>query len=86
MKSPELLRQILEAYYEAEFANPSEQAQKTRFLESLIDQAIEGTPYSRLGFIEIIAGRYKEYRRARKKQEGIPKNLLEGEQPPLRES
>ena len=83
MASPDLLSKILEAYYEAEFADPPEQASKTAALEALIDQAIAGTAYSRRGFVELMASRYKNHRRARKKREGIPPRLIDGEPPPV---
>ena len=45
MASSDLFPKILDAYYEAEFAEPHEQAAKTAALEVLIDKAIEGTTY-----------------------------------------
>ncbi len=83
--SPDLFPKILDAYYEAEFAEPSDQAAKTAILESLIDQAIEGTAYSRTWFVELMAKRYKEYRNKRKKKEGIPSKLIEGSPPEIKD-
>jgi hypothetical protein len=79
--SAELFQKILEAYYEAEFAEPSQQAARTAALEALLDQAIEGTQYSRSWLIETMGERYKAYRRARRKREGIPSKLIEGTPP-----
>jgi hypothetical protein len=45
--SPDLFQKILEAYYEAEFADPADQGTRTARLEALIDQAIADTAYSR---------------------------------------
>ena len=81
MASAELFAKILDAYYEAEFADPPDQAAKTAVLEALLDQAIVGTPYSRSWLVEIMGGRYKDYRRNRKKREGIPSRLVEGQAP-----
>ena len=47
MPSKELLDQILDAYYEAEHSSPKDQAQNTSRLNQLLDQAIEGTNYTR---------------------------------------
>ena len=81
MSSPELFQRILDAYYEAEFAEPSEQAVKTAALEALLDQAIAGTPYSRLWLVEAMRERYKDYSRKRRKREGIPRKIVEGNPP-----
>ena len=83
MASPDLFPKILDAYYEAEFADPPDQAAKTAILEALIDQAIEGTTYSRAWFVELMGERYRKYRIARKKKEGIPPKIIEGTPPPI---
>jgi hypothetical protein len=83
--SPELFQKILDAYYEAEFADPQNQAAKTAILESLIDQAIEGTGYSRSWFVELMGVRYRDYRKKRKKREGIPPKLFEGTPPEIKD-
>jgi hypothetical protein len=79
--APDLFQKILDAYYEAEFADPPNQAAKTLFLEALIDEAIAGTPYSRSWFVEAMGRNYREYRHKRKKKEGIPRKLIEGQAP-----
>jgi len=66
------LNQILEAWYEADTCSPAEQAAKTEILNGLLDLAIQGTPYSRMMLIESLKGPYKEHRRARRRQDGIP--------------
>jgi hypothetical protein len=81
--SPELFQQILDAYYEAEFCNAGEQIERTEKLEALIDQAIAGTVYTRSWFVEIMGKRYKDYRKARKKREGIPPGIIEGTRPDI---
>jgi hypothetical protein len=83
--SPDLFAKILDAYYEAEFADPPNQAAKTAVLESLIDQAIEGTAYSRSWFVELMGARYRDYRNKRKKREGIPSKLIEGTAPEIKD-
>jgi hypothetical protein len=83
--SPDLFQKILDAYYEAEFADPSEQAARTAKLEALIDQAIAGTPYSRTWFVEIMGPRYRDYRIKRKKREGIPQKFIEGQPPKVKD-
>jgi hypothetical protein len=82
--SPDLLQKILEAYYEAEFADPPDQTAKTIYLEALIDQAIDGTAYSRTWFVELMGGRYRQYRTARKKREGIASKFIEGTDPEVK--
>ena len=83
MSSPELFQKILDAYYEAEFAEPSQQAAKTAALEALLDQAIAGTLYSRQWLVEAMRDRYKDYSRKRSKREGVPRNIIEGNPPPI---
>ncbi len=70
--SPQLLRQILEARYTAENCSPGEQAEKTAAYEALLDEAIKGTTYTRLGLAEALRQRYIDHRKARRRQEGIP--------------
>ncbi|HUB66921.1 MAG TPA: hypothetical protein VL981_05495 [Candidatus Methylacidiphilales bacterium] len=66
------IKEILEAQYEADLCSPSEQAIKTKIYLDLLDRAIEGKPYSRLMLAEALKDRYKDFRRARKKQENLP--------------
>jgi hypothetical protein len=67
-----LIAKILDAQYEADHCAPNEQAAKVALYVKLLDQAIEGKACSRLILIEALKHRYKEYRRARRKADGIP--------------
>ncbi len=77
--------EILAAQYEADFCAPDQQAAKAKIYIDLLDQAIEGKPLSRLMLVEALKDRYKTYRRARRKQDGIPprveNQLTEGAPP-----
>ena len=79
------IEQILSAQYEADYCAPNEQAAKAKIYTDLLDQAIEGKALSRLMLVEALKDRYKEYRRARRKADGIPprveNQLTEGESP-----
>ncbi len=83
MPSPELFQRILDAYYEAEFCDSGEQVTRTEKVEALIDEAIAGTNYTRSWFVEIMGDRYRAYRKARKKREGIPPGIAEGQKPDI---
>lgn len=83
MASVELLQKILDAYYEAEFSEPCDQEAKTNALDSLLEEATKDSPHSKLGLVEAIGERYREYKRKRKRQEGIPTQVVEGKMPDI---
>ena len=72
MATKKQLNEILEAWYEADTCPPEHQASKTDALNGLLDLVVHGTNYSRMILIESLKDRYKEHRRARRKQDGIP--------------
>jgi hypothetical protein len=81
---PSLIAKILDAQYEADHCAPREQAAKMAAYLKFLDEAVEGKPYSRLILVEALKDRYKEYRRARRKADGIParvENQLTEEDP-----
>jgi hypothetical protein len=86
MADPALIQKILDAQYEADYCPPQEQAARVATYEALLDQAIEGLPYSRQILVEALKERYKDYRRARRSKDGIPprveNQLTEGDAPP----
>lgn len=72
MATRKQLNQILEAWYEVDTCPPEEQAAKTQILNGLLDLVIHGTNYSRMILVESLKDLYKDHRRARRKQDGIP--------------
>ena len=81
MQPKSLIKEILDAQYEADYCAPKEQAAKVAIYNALLDKAIEGTHTSRLGLVEALKERYKAYRKGRRAKDGIPrrvKNLIKG--------
>ena len=86
MQPESLIKEILDAQYEADYCAPKEQAAKAAKYFALLDKAIEGTPCSRMMLVEALKERYKAYRNGRRKKDGIPhgvKNLLTEDTDPL---
>lgn len=64
-----LLQEILEARYDLETCEEGQKAGALSRLNALLDDAIEGKPYSREQLVEALGDRFREFRKAKRREE-----------------